>query len=143
METTKDVSILLSQWQTCVEMADSVSQRRDATNNIFVTLNLAIMAAASFAWSIKSVFVLLIGIALCILWARLIKNYKMLNAQKFKVILELEKSLPSQPFGDEWKQLKDNKKYNEFTKLEGFLPLCFVVVHVIALIVIGVNKFYR
>lgn len=40
--TDKSEETLLTQWQTCVEMANAVSQRRDAMNNLFVTLNLAI-----------------------------------------------------------------------------------------------------
>lgn len=43
--TTEDKELLLNQWQTCVDMANSVSQRRDNMNNIFITLNLAIMAS--------------------------------------------------------------------------------------------------
>ena len=38
--TTEDKELLLNQWQTCVDMANSVSQRRDNMNNIFITLNL-------------------------------------------------------------------------------------------------------
>jgi len=30
--------LLLAQWQTCVEMANSISQRRDTMNNIFYNL---------------------------------------------------------------------------------------------------------
>ena len=44
----EDKEVLLSQWQTCVEMANSVSQRRDSMNNLFVTLNIALLAAKSF-----------------------------------------------------------------------------------------------
>lgn len=51
--TDKSEETLLTQWQTCVEMANAVSQRRDAMNNLFVTLNLAIVAAASFIWDAK------------------------------------------------------------------------------------------
>lgn len=55
MENNKSPKeLLLAQWQTCVEMADSISQRRDKMNNIFVTLNLAIVAAVSIVWDIKS-----------------------------------------------------------------------------------------
>ena len=35
--TTEDKELLLNQWQTCVDMANSVSQRRDNMNNIFIT----------------------------------------------------------------------------------------------------------
>lgn len=41
MKNDDKTDVILAQWQTCVEMANSVSQRRDTMNNIFVTLNLA------------------------------------------------------------------------------------------------------
>ncbi|WP_458524066.1 hypothetical protein [Gardnerella piotii] len=46
-------------------MANSVSQRRDSMNNIFITLNLAILATISIAWNIKSIFLLVSGIVFC------------------------------------------------------------------------------
>ena len=51
--TTEDKELLLNQWQTCVDMANSVSQRRDNMNNIFITLNLAIMSAVSITMTIS------------------------------------------------------------------------------------------
>ena len=84
--TTEDKELLLNQWQTCVDMANSVSQRRDNMNNIFITLNLAIMAAVSITWDIKSLFILIAGITICILWMLNIRNYKLLNTAKFNVI---------------------------------------------------------
>lgn len=48
--TKDDTEILLGEWQTCVEMANSISQRRDSMNNLFITLNLAITTAVSI-WS--------------------------------------------------------------------------------------------
>lgn len=81
--TTEDKELLLNQWQTCVDMANSVSQRRDKMNNIFITLNLAMMAAVSITWDIKSLFILRAGITICILWMLNIRNYKLLNTAKF------------------------------------------------------------
>ena len=49
-------------WQTCVEMADSISHRRDTMNNLFVTLNIAIVAAISWMWDIKTAFLCLAGL---------------------------------------------------------------------------------
>ena len=83
--TTKDKELLLNQWQTCVDMANSVSQRRDNMNNIFITLNLAIMAAVSITWDIKSLFILIAGITICILWMLNIRNYKLLNTAKLSL----------------------------------------------------------
>ncbi len=109
-EAEDKTEIILAQWQTCVEMANSVSQRRDAMNNIFITLNLAIIAAVSITWNIKSLFILVAGIVVCTIWLLFIRNYKLLNAEKFNVINTIEKKLPVKPFNDEWEKLKNNKK---------------------------------
>ena len=38
LKETENQEALLAQWQTCVEMANAVSERRDTMNNLFVTL---------------------------------------------------------------------------------------------------------
>ena len=60
-DTDENIELILAQWQTCVEMANTVSQRRDAMNNIFITLNLAIITAVSVTWELKSLLVLTAG----------------------------------------------------------------------------------
>ena len=136
----KNEEIILAQWQTCVEMANSVSQRRDTMNNIFVTVNLAIIAAVSLTFEFKSIFILAAGIVLCILWILFIGNYKLLNAAKFKVIQQIEDKLPVSPFKDEWEELKKNKRYKDGTRLETILPIMFMILYAIAIIVIIVSK---
>jgi hypothetical protein len=140
--TDDKTEIILAQWQTCVEMANSVSQRRDTMNNIFVTLNLAIIAAVSITWDLKSLFILATGIVICIIWILFIRNYKLLNTEKFNVINDIEKKLPVKPFNDEWKKLKSNKKYRDSTKLENTLPIMFIVLYVIAIAAIVAIKCY-
>ena len=71
-------------------MANSVSQRRDAMNNIFITLNLAIVMAVSVTWDLKTILILVAGIATCIIWLLFIRNYKALNTEKFNVIMRLK-----------------------------------------------------
>lgn len=138
-----DIEVLLAQWQTCVEMANAVSQRRDTMNNIFVTLNLAIFAAVSITWDIKSLFILFSGIIVCIIWLLFIRNYKLLNTEKFNVITEIEIKLPVKPFYDEWKKLKSNKKYKDSTYLENYLPLMFIALYIIAIIIVFLNAVHR
>lgn len=132
--------IILAQWQTCVEMANSVSQRRDTMNNIFVTLNLAIITAISITWNLKTLFILVSGVVVCIIWIIFIQNYKLLNTEKFNVINNIEKHLPVMPFNDEWKRLKSNKKYKDSTKLEKTLPIMFIILYLIAFVAIIVIK---
>ena len=138
--TTEDKELLLNQWQTCVDMANSVSQRRDNMNNIFITLNLAIMAAVSITWDIKSLFILIAGITICILWMLNIRNYKLLNTAKFNVINSIEEKLPSAPFKDEWQFLKNSKKYMDSTTLERILPITFIILYISTVIAITVIK---
>lgn len=139
--TTEDKELLLNQWQTCVDMANSVSQRRDNMNNIFITLNLAIMAAVSITWDIKSLFILIAGITICILWMLNIRNYKLLNTAKFNVINSIEEKLPLAPFKDEWQFLKNSKKYMDSTTLERILPITFIILYIAAVIAIIVIKY--
>lgn len=121
-------------------MANSVSQRRDTMNNIFVTLNLAIIAAVSIAWDVKSLFILTVGIVVCIIWILFIRNFKLLNTEKFNVINDIEKKLPVKPFNEELKKLKNNKRYKDGTKLEKALPIMFIILYVIAIIAIAAIK---
>lgn len=121
--------LLLAQWQTCVEMANSISQRRDTMNNTFITLNLAIIAAVSIVWDIKSMLILLAGIVVCFLWIRFIRNYKQLNSVKFEIINKIEESLPCQAFNEEWEKLKICKEYMDGTKLETTLPTTFIILY--------------
>ena len=105
MKQEDKTEIILSQWQTCVDTANSVSQRRDSMNNIFITLNLAILAAVSITWDVKSIFILTAGIVICFLWILFIRNYKLLNTAKFEVINKMESKLPIAPLKDEWEIL--------------------------------------
>lgn len=139
-DKNENIDVILTQWQTCVDMANSVSQRRDTMNNIFVTVNLALLAAVSLTFELKSLFVLAIGVVICILWMIFIRNYKLLNTAKFKVIQELEEKLPTRPFQDEWKELCSSKKYKDGTKLEQILPIAFMVLYLTAMIIIIATK---
>lgn len=137
---TDPTDVILAQWQTCVEMANSVSQRRDTMNNIFVTLNLAIVAAVSFVWRVKSIILLIAGLVVCVIWVLFIRNFKLLNDAKFQVINQLEDKLPVAPFADEWEKLKSNKKYKNGTMLEKVLPVTFIILYVAIIVFVTITK---
>ena len=133
----RNEDLILAQWQTYVEMANSVSQRRDAMNNVFITLNLALLTAVSLAWDIKSVFIIIAGIITCIIWGFFIRHFRLLKTSKFKVIAQLETKLPEAPFIDEWEDLKSSKKYVDGTDLEQLQPITFSVMYIVAIIIIS------
>lgn len=135
--------IVLAQWQTCVEMANAVSERRDNMNNLFITINLAVIAAISYVWEIQTIALCIAGIILCIIWMAFIYNFKQLNTVKFDVINKMEKDLPIQAFNDEWESLKKNKHYFYGSTLEIALAVVFLIGYtalVIILAITGGNK---
>ena len=109
LKETENQEALLAQWQTCVEMANAVSERRDTMNNLFVTLNLAIIAAISFMWDTKTLALLIAGIIVCAVWILFIRNFRELNKAKFDVINKIESLLPVSVFDDEWTYLRKAK----------------------------------
>ena len=124
-----DKNILLEQWRTCVEMASHISSRRDTMNSLFITINLSLITAISLIWQIKGLAIILSGIAICILWHRLIGYYRNLNQSKYAVISSIEEKLPAQPFRDEW-ALFEKTNTKEGTNLEKNLPLLFIIFYV-------------
>lgn len=134
---------ILQQWQTCVEMADSVSSRRDSMNNLFATIHVAIVAAISFVWDIKMMILGAAGIALAIVWLLFIRYYKNLNTVKYDIINEIEKQLPVQPFSDEWKGLTKIKRYTQGTTLEKVMPWAFIVIYVVAMIIMIKGRIFQ
>ncbi len=136
---TKDQDIQAI-WQTCVEMSNSVSQRRDSMNNLFVTLNIAVIAAISWMWDIKTAFLCAAGLVVCVVWLLYIINFKRLNSAKFKVIYELEQKMGTSPFKDEWDILQNTKRYINGTTLERILPIAFALGYIIVFIILMCKK---
>ena len=129
-QDSDDVGIILQQWQTCVESASVVSQRRDVVNGLFVTLSLAIVGAASAFWDYRALPLLIIGCVMCAGWFLYLQSLKTLNSAKFRVVSSLEDMLPFSPFQDEWINLKSRKCYVKGTSIERMMPISFSVLYI-------------
>ena len=77
---------LIEIYKLYVEMADRVSSRRQAANSFYLTINTAIIGAATFFQVSTSLIrlwlVAVAGAALCLMWIRNIQSYKDLNLGK-------------------------------------------------------------
>lgn len=121
-----------------VEMADRVSQRRQAANSFYLSVNTALIGGAAFLTGSAenpSLWVLSVaGIAICALWVRNVRSYKTLNAAKFEVIHDIETRLEIQPYTDEWTILdpaNSGKRHTAFHNTEVLVPYVFIVVHLV------------
>ncbi len=127
-------STILEQWKTCVESANSITEKRNNSNNIFITINTALFAVITFSFDCKSILLSIIGILICILWICLISSYRKLNIVKYEIINEIEKELPLAPFTSEWEKLNIEQKYINLTTIEKILPCLFIILYSISII---------
>ena len=148
--------MLLEQYKLYVEMTDRISQRRQSANNYFLSINVLLCSFFSYfisvnSLSIETIFqifgvgaIFLSGIIICYIWYRLIRSYKDMNSGKFKVIHEMEKMLPYQPYEIEWKKLgegKDETLYLPFTRMELKVPWVFGILYVVMIVILCVRDF--
>ena len=130
---------VLEQWKTCVEMANSNTEKRTNSNNIFITINAAMLTIVSFSLDYKSVILSIVGIAICVVWLYSIESYKTLSSVKYHIINEIEEKLPLKPFAYEWEKLKTERRYLGLTKIEKIMPWLFILLYITALLFPGVE----
>jgi len=128
-------SIILEQWKTCVDMANANTEKRTNSNNIFITINAALLAVISFSMDYKSIVLSIVGIAVSVIWLYSIESYKKLSSVKYHIVNEIENLLPLKPYTYEWDILKKENKYVGLTKIEKILPWLFIVLYTISILI--------
>ena len=141
---------LLEIYKLYVKMADNISERRHKTNNLFITINSAILGGIMYSFKTSNaLFIILaslVGFAIAMLWRELINSYKRMNSGKFKVIHALENYLPVKPYTAEWKILKQGKHpkiYKPFTSYEVLIPKIFAFMYFVMAILMVAQIVYN
>ena len=129
---------LLDIYKLAVEMADRISARRAIASSYFITAQSALIALVAVVskdrWALAAP-----GLVLAATWWLLLRSYRRLNTEKYKVIQEMEKRLPASPFQDEWDALKPQgggrwrDRYVELGILERVVPGVFAVIFLVIL----------
>lgn len=137
-------SHLLEQYKLYLVSAENISNRRQTANAFFVTVNTTLISLISYlnlgATTPTKLYwvVSLAGIAISYMWYRLVRSYKDLNSAKFKVVHEIEKSLPICPYDAEWEAVgrgENSKLYLPFTHIEVYVPWIFLLLHTLVLLI--------
>lgn len=141
---------LLEQYKLYVEMADKISERRQAANTYFFTVCTALITALGVVWPKSDglmgtfwfVAVAVAGILLSVFWNRSLWSYRNLNGAKFKVVHALERMLPVRPYDTEWEALgrgEDKVRYWPLSHIETRVPwvfgFIFLTIAILALII--------
>lgn len=124
---------IVEQWKTCVDAANTITEKRNTANSIFITINTALFTVISFSLNYRSMLLSAVGVLICILWHRLLNNYKLLNEAKYSIINEIEEMLPLRPFTTEWQRLQCQDKYTGLTNVEKAIPIVFIVLYGLAI----------
>ncbi len=138
---TKYIDHYLEQYRIYLHIFNSTHDRSSKSNDFFLGLNTAIIAALGYLESRGSahnstifLFAPFVGIAICYCWYQIISQYRKLNRTKFKVIHEMEKKLPLSLFETEWELLgkgKDRKLYKSFSLIERQIPVIFIILYIV------------
>ena len=130
---------LLEIYKLHADLADKVSQRREGTNRIYVSLLVGLAVFVSTLFWLgngndydKPILVSagVIGTSLSVSWYVVIRSYRQLNTGKFLALHELEEKLAYPFFKREWELLDEGKilsRYWKLTNVETGLPLIFFV----------------
>ena len=131
---------LLEQYKIYVQSAENVSARRVASSRYLLTLNVALVTlyglqSEGLLQSYWMVLVPILGIPVSWLWYQIIKSHRDLNAVKFKIIHQIEQHLPVALYINEWQLAGEGrgKAYSAVTRMEQWIPLVFVALHIILL----------
>ena len=137
MKHDVDRNELLEIYKLHAELADRVSQRREAANRLYVSLlaGLAAFLAVLIRFGVGEVPVQvvlvsvgIVGTALSASWYVVLRSYRQLNTGKFRALHELESRLAYPFFQREWDLLgegKDRSRYWRVTVVEVGLPCIF------------------
>ena len=132
---------LLEQYKLFVDSAQRISSLRSTANNFLLAVNSGLVTLCGISALLeKQVFWLylvgLAGVAVCITWFNLIRSYRHINTAKFKVIHELEESLPVALFKYEWHVAHPDsgKTHTHFTTTEALIPWVFALLYVALMI---------
>ena len=116
-----------------------MSQRREGANRLYVSLlvGLVVLVAALLRFGIGDVsedLVLgsigILGVLLSASWILVIRSYRQLNTEKYRVLTALEEHLVYRFYKLEWDPKSEGRKSNRYwqlTKTEMTLPATFCV----------------
>ncbi len=138
-------NLILEQYKLYSEAKERFIDRTFKTNKFYMTFVIVLMLISflskglAFGRMTAPALFSLIGIICCSLWWLNIDSYSCLIKIKFsKVLEEIEKELPFQPYAMEYKALKDfrnNKKGFVFSDIQKvFAVFCFLAFFVILMI---------
>jgi hypothetical protein len=138
-----DVGVVMEQYKLMLQTTESLQARRQSLHTFFMSINSVLLAAIGFIGKESldtpavAIGVFLLGLTGAVMswsWRQQLVSYGDVSACKWKVISQIEETLPSRPFCAEYQALK-RKDYKSFTEAERKIPEYFALLYLISIIV--------
>lgn len=140
-----ELDLIFQQYKLYSEQKESFISRSFGVNRFYICLVIFLLIATQlgkgyvFVYNIPlSVFLSIIGIGATILWWMNMDAYNMLIKIKFsRVLEEIEKKLPVQPYGNEYKGIQDfreNKNMFLFSDMQKTFAVVVFIMFFVSLI---------
>ncbi|MDF2691476.1 MAG: hypothetical protein K0S29_1331 [Gammaproteobacteria bacterium] len=135
--------LLVEQYKLYVEMTDRISARRNLANTYFLTMHAIVLSVLGITLSHQQavhrvgflLFPLLGLLVLCYGWWRLVQYFRRVTSARNKVIIELEKRMPSSPsMQAERKAMGKDNPYKPLKSMEVALPIIFALIYIFSFI---------
>jgi hypothetical protein len=134
------------EYKLCDERVQRLSERRQAASQTYLSINTVIFSVFAFLtkdagingknMAFISVPLCCVGILACIIWLKIISDFKKIIGWHYEQLRELEKDLPDQRpiYNMEWERFfKPGKRQDflSFSRLEGYLPRMIIALYII------------
>ena len=136
---------LFKQYQILIGLIQRLSERRQHTTQIYLAVNAALLTLSSFIVSkiefettmrtILVVAIFAVGIVICEIWHRMLKQYNALARWRYDFLIKLESEIEGieKFYGEERKQL-ESLRYKSFSELEMWLPILFKILYLLVIV---------
>lgn len=140
MEERKE--ILIEYWKSYSEQANELTSKRQTTNSIYLTLQIALLGFSVTYMHIVGIIISSIGLVINLVWLLTVISLRKLNSTKFELInkMEDEIGLDIRPYKEEWNVIS-NQKYIKLTFLELMLIIILALMFIASLIISIISYF--
>lgn len=145
MYESEKLGLIMQQYRLYAEQKDNFIKRSFAVNRFYMCLVIILLLLINltknvvFVYSLSLPFLFsVIGLGICVLWWLNMDSYNLLIRVKFsKVLEEIEKQLPVQPFTLEHegiKEYRENKKEFLFSDMQKIFAIIMFITFFVSLI---------
>lgn len=134
--------LLLEEYKIMLDTSEKMMDRRQGTNNFYITLCTAMLTVIvafiatktnTFAWSGVTLVISGMMLFICNNWKKTLEAYGLSNQAKYEVLNRLEEELPASIFAGEWEYGKVID-YSSYSKRESNIPETFIFLFIVIMI---------